>query len=326
MIKNILFSLALALSVGSTSTGPRRVVYYPDYTDTSSFSDAYVLSNDELEYAEVFGTDDTYDYIKYTATHSRKIILETSANNNATVNVDVFLASTGTSNVRATYYSGQETQNDFLVYVQTGDTIYFRISCTANCWWTGKIHLNLAPYGYAITTIGTMYNYSLPHSGPASIYYGIKDSCNVFVPGQKYRYSDVIREAAQIWNNVGDMHFVENMTLSAFDIGTNYTDELDVTMYGTVLTHNYFCEKMNISTNMAIYAEHVDFYPNCTIFDCMVSYMLKAFGVAMGLIIYEPNSYIENVMFSAILPFVQLGSADIAAYIALWGDATISND
>lgn len=326
MIKNILFSLALALSVGSTSAGPRRAVYYPDYTDTSSFSEAYVLSNDELEYAEVFGTEDTYDYIKYTATHTRRIILETSANNNATVTVEAFLASKGTNTPVVTYRSGQETLNSFLVYVQTGDTIYFRISCTANCWWTGKIHLNLDPDGYAVTSIETMYSYSLPHSGPATIYYGIKDSCNVFVPGQNYRYSDVIREAAQIWNNVGDMHFVENMTLSAFDIGTNYTTELDVTMYGTVLTHNYFCEKMNISTNMAIYAEHVGYYDNCTIFDCMISYMLKAFGVAMGLMILVPNEYIDNVMFDSILPFIGLGNADIAGYIALWGDATISEE
>lgn len=87
MIKNIIFSLVLALGVGSASYSPRRVVIYNDYSDTSSFQEAYVLSNDELEYAEVFGVNDTYDYIKYTATHSRRIILETSTNTSATVHV-----------------------------------------------------------------------------------------------------------------------------------------------------------------------------------------------------------------------------------------------
>ncbi len=329
MIKNIIFSLVLALGVGSANYSPRRVVIYNDYSDTSSFQEAYVLSNDELEYAEVFGVNDTYDYIKYTATHSRRIILETSTNTSATVHVSVFLASKGTSNVVASYYSGQETQNDFIVYVNAGDTIYFRIDCTGNCWWFGTIHLNLDPEGFVVSGLPKMYDYTLPHTGPASIYYGIKNSCNAFVPNQSYRYCDVIRQAAQIWNNVGDMHFVENSTLSAFDIDTKDVDTLDVYMTHTVLSGNYFVDELNISTNMDMYMFNSDIYPDATLYDFMISYMLKSFGVAMGLMLYDNvggnnMQYVNNVMYNALYPYKELGNADIAAYIHLWGDATIS--
>lgn len=326
MIKNVIFSLVLALGVNSTNYGPRRAIIYKDYSDTSSFQDAYVLSNDELEYAEVFGVEDTYDYIKYTATHSRKIILETSTNNNETVHVSVYLASRGTDKLMASYYSGQETEDDFLVYVNAGDTIYFKIECTGNCWWFGKIHLNLNPEGFAVQGLPKLYAYSLPHTGPASIYYGIKDCCEEFVPNEFFKYSEIVRHAAQIWNNVGDMHFVENKGLSAFDVGLTSKPTLDVYMTHTVLSGNYFVDEMNISTNMEMYTQHLDEFPGATLYDCMLSYALKSFGVAMGLLMYEDDySFYDNVMFKIIHPYYGLGSADIAAYIYLWGDATISN-
>ena len=79
---------------------------------------------------------------------------------------------------------------------------------------------------------------------------------------------------------------------------------------------------------MDMYMFHSYKYPDATLYDFMISYMLKSFGVAMGMQLYDNDSnhrmYVNNVMYNALYPYKELGNADIAAYIHLWGDATIS--
>ena len=71
MITRLLLAIVMTTALW-TSIEPRSGIY-EDYADTTSFPTAYDISQTDLGYAEVFGRNDSYDYIKYTATYSRSI-------------------------------------------------------------------------------------------------------------------------------------------------------------------------------------------------------------------------------------------------------------
>lgn len=332
MITNYFLATALLMSVpaniGGGVSSPNGNVYY-DEADTDSFETAYELSAEERQYAEVYGRDDKYDYVKYTAKYSRHVFLTPFATDDKMVYVDVFLPSSvyGLEKPIVSYKTSDGLTVQNTVFLKQGETVYFRIKCNGNCWWVGTLDLDPHPSGYAHVGYSRFQGYPIPHKGSATIYYAYDKSCFDKVPGQDFTYIDCFEEAIELWESCGNVDLVYDDTKSHFRIKVGDYDDISVAHSKGLLSSSYYTTRFTIPGSIEYYEGVNEGFTHwdgsaVTIRDAVMGVAMAGFGAVLGLgAIHEPNAEF-NVMYYPIRPFGgALGDSDIASFMQVWGDA-----
>jgi len=334
MITDILLAAAL-VTTSSVSNGivePNNVdesstrgVIYIDENDTTSFANCGVVSEDSLEYAEVYGDEDVYDYVSYTAEYTRNIYLYMDLSDGAHGRIDVYRPEYSMTEIWTTYNNATVSTVDKLIFVEQGCTIYFRISCTSCCWWRVILSLNENPSGYSYYAYSHFNGYSMPHSGPATIYYKKDESCYQYVTNQNFTFSSVIDDAIDVWESVGNVTFVESASNALFTI----TMDSSLTNYQVYhgrrpLTQKYYCSAINMPSSITFFEEIIygwSFIDGpATIYDGVKGAFVRAFALALGLMATDVVEYYFNVTYNQTKPYGQLGDGDLHSFYALWGD------
>lgn len=322
----------LSLSVVSPLSTKQNVsplsYVYQDVADTTSFSDADVLSMNKLEGTQVFGDDDIYDYVKYTAAYTRHVFLDITCNNNKNATIEVYLNSKGLTSPVKTYHANDEIHTYSSVFVKQGDTIYYKIRATGNCLMTYTLIHNFNLTGIAYHNYERFHDYSMPHSGPANIYYSYDKSCNQTVPEQDYTFADVLDEAIEIWEGVGEVKFVKNSFLSTFKVVISSESNATLEVYHTnnSLTPNWFyVSHFFLPYNLGNYAPYYYGRTNAdgtpvTVRQAVLSEAVCGWGFVLGIWLSDT---VTNIVSDCNTPYCELGSGDIAAYNCLWGDANL---
>ena len=299
-------------------------VVYDDPNDTTSFVNCGTIT-ERGEYAEVYGERDVYDYISYTAAYSRTFYLCSEATDNAVMRIDVYRPSISVSDIAMTYDSATNSCLANTLFVNKGETIYFRISCTSCCWWRVYLDVDENLSGTSYVEYTHFNGYSMPHSGPATIYYKKDSSCNQYVSGQNFTFSSMIDEAIDVWESVGLVQFVESETQALFTITiSSETTGYSVSHRQKLLLPRHYCSAMSFTTNLDYYEYIIDgwtFYgEDATIYQGVKGVMVKAFAIALGLQTRSTQSYYYNVTFAETKPYGRLGDGDLNSFYALWGD------
>ncbi len=331
MLANYLLTAALLAASAGVSDKPTEISpqssYYPEIDDTSSFAKAYELTYDELEYSEVFGVNDSYDYIKYTAKYTRNIYLSLYATDDKIVTAQAYISTKGLSTPVHTYKSNENISITNTICVNQGETIYFKVSCTGNCWWVGTLDLDPHPSGFEYYGYEKFNGYTMPHTGPATIYYDYDKSCYENVPSQDYTYASCLDEAIKIWEACGNVSFEKNSTKSHFKIRIKDVNDIEVFHERNILTNNYFTSEFNIPKQLS-YFETINFGKTnwdgseVTIRQAVLGVSIAGFGVVLGLSPRLDLSEHYNMMYYPIQPYGgSLGDGDLASFMRLWGDA-----
>ncbi len=330
MLTNYLLTAAILAASAGVSETPTEIVpqssYYPEIEDTSSFGNAYELSYDELEYAEVFGVNDTFDYVKYTATYTRNVYFDINATDSKIVTAYVYLSSVGFDTPVYTYTSNDSVTIASTVCVNKGETVYFKVKCTGNCWWTGILNLNPQPSGLAYSNYNMFHNYTMPHTGPATIHYAFDSSCYQNVPNQDFTYASCLNEAIEIWESCGNIDFVYSESFSHFKIKIMDVEEIEVSNQKNIITNSYYTTTFNMPNSLDYY-EVVNFGKtnwdgtDVTIKQAVLGVAVAGFGAVLGLLPRTDSYARYNMMSFPIQPYGRLGDGDIGSFISLWGDA-----
>ena len=315
-----LINEALAPGGGNSTNG----VVYDDPNDTTSFVNCGTIT-ERGEYAEVYGERDVYDYISYTAAYSRTVFMRADISDGAAMRIDIYKPSYSLTDILMTYDDTTVSYYTNLVFVPQGETIYFRISCTSCCWWRVYLSVDDNVSGKCYSTYTHFNGYSMPHSGPATIYYKKDSSCNQYVSGQNFTFSSMIDEAIDVWESVGLVQFVESETQSLFTITvSSETTGYSVSHRQRLLLPRHYCSAMSFTTNLDYYEYIIDGWTfdgePATIYQGVKGAMVKAFGIALGLQVANFESYYYNVMYSDTKPYNRLGDGDLNSFYALWGD------
>ena len=334
MITDILLAAALvtASSVSNGIVEPNNVdesstrgVIYIDENDTTSFANCGELTEEDPEYAEVYGDEDVYDYISYTASYSRKIFLYMDLSDGAEGRIDIYKPSISLTNIYYTYTNTTAMSVERLIFVNQGETIYFRVSCTSCCWWRIFIDLDENPSGMSYYAYSHFNGYSMPHSGPATIYYKKDSSCSQYVTNQNFTFSSVIDDAIDVWESVGNVTFVESASNALFTI----TMDSSLTNYQVYhgrrpLTQKYYCSAINMPSNIEFFEDIILGWTFMgdpfTIYDGVKGAFVRALGLSLGLMATDYQPYYYNVTFNQTKPYTQLGDGDLHSFYALWGD------
>lgn len=305
--------------------------YYEDYDDTTSMRGSHELTHDTvngLHYAEVFGVNDTRDYLKYTAPYTRSVLLDIYATDGCIARVDVYVSGVDMVNPVLTYTSEVTTYGpEHTVFVYQGHAAYFVITCSGNCWWEAHLDTNPGTSPFTYVSYEKFYGYNMPYYGIPSIYYAYDPSCNVLVEGQNYTYSDVMDEAIAIWESIGNIDFVYSTTNAYFTckIDSNVVD-ISVVHSRYALSNNYFTSDLRMTNDMSIYESVIDgeitrYGQPPTIWHAILGHAVVAFGLAAGVALNSTNSNWNNMMVGPFWWYDHLGDGDIGSLIALWGDA-----
>lgn len=329
MITRLLLAIVMTTALG-TSIEPRSGIY-EDYADTTSFATAYDISQTDLGYAEVFGQYDSYDYIKYTATYSRSIFFLMTVSDLKTATVEMFVASKGLTTPYRTFSSNDTVTPANMTYLAQGDTVYYRIRCTGECYWTGDLLLNINPSGTAIYDYDHFNGYSMPHNDGtvANIYYYYDSSVYFNYPNQNFTYHVLFEQAMSIWEACGKVNFVFDREKALFTISVkDDIDEPQVYYDNKPLTNKYYCSEINIPGNTLYYEELIygcyigtENPVAATLRDGVLGITVICMGLSLGVAMCNSNSYSYNQMRVPLKPFSVLGDGDIGSFIELWGDA-----
>lgn len=331
MISNCLLATALmALSTATPATvaeneiSPRLIVY-DDLNDTTSFDNAAILTANDLTNAQVYGENDSYDYLKYTAAYSRHIYLDATCDNSKRVTISVYTSSSGFTTPVKTYNPADGYDPLSSIFLKQGETAYFKVWANGNCMMSFDLSItfNLVPGTYY--TYEKFHGYSMPHSGPATIYYSYDSSCYQNVPTQNYTFANVLDEAISIWEGCGEVDFVYNSSKSTFDvvIDSSSTAMFEVIHAKKLLSKNWYVDEFNMVGYLGHYAPfYVDRYnadgTPVTIRQAVLADAVCGFGAVLGLA--NTNTTL-NMMTTVSKPYDQLGQGDIGTYMYLWGDA-----
>ena len=334
MITDILLAAALvtASSVSNgiveptnTEDSSSRGVIYIDENDTTSFANCGVLSEDSLEYVEVYGDVDVYDYVSYTAAYTRNIFLRMGLSDGAAGRIDVYRPSYSMTEIWYTFTHATESSAETLIFIDQGETLYFRISCTSCCWWRVYLALHDNPSGKSYYAYSHFNGYSMPHSGPATLYYKKDESCYQYVANQNFTYSSVIDDAIAVWESVGNVRFVESSSDPLFTINMNSSLTNYQVYHGRIpFTQRYYCSEINMPSN-------IEFFENiilgwsfrgvpATIYDGVKGAFVRAFALSLGLMATDYLDYYFNVTYNETKPYGQLGDGDLHSFFELWGD------
>lgn len=329
MITRLLLAIVMTAALGTT-VQPNSGIY-EDTEDTTSFNTAYDVSQSDLIYAEVFGRNDSYDYIKYTATYSRSIFFSVDVSDNKTATIELFLASKGLSTPYRTFTSDDTARAVNMTYLAQGDTVYYRVRCSGECYWTGDLYLNVNPSGTAVYNYSDFNGYSIPHNDGtiAYIYYDYDSSVYDTVPTQNFTYKSIIEDAMSIWEACGKVEFVLDSSRAWFTITIKDDIDLPEVFYGQKIFGNmHYCSEVNIPGDILYYEELIyDCYIGvenpvaATIRDGMLGISVICMGLSLGIAMCNYNSYAYNQMRYPEKPFSCLGDGDIGSFIELWGDA-----
>lgn len=299
-------------------------VVYDDPNDTTSFVNCGTIT-ERGEYAEVYGERDVYDYISYTATYSRTFFLCSDVSDNAAMRIDVYKPSYSMTDILITYDNMTTSYQPNMVFVHQGETVYFRISCTSCCWWRVYLDVDENVSGVCHVEYTHFNGYSMPHSGPATIYYKKDSSCNQYVSGQNFTFSSMIDEAIDVWESVGLVQFVESDTQALFTVTiSSETTGYSVSHRQRLLLPRHYCSAMSFTTNLDYYefvieGKYINDLP-ATMYQGVKGVMVKAFGIALGLQTTNIEGYYYNVTYSVTKPYSRLGDGDLHSFYALWGD------
>ena len=315
-----LINEALAPGGGNSTNG----VVYDDPTDTTSFANCGTIT-ERGEYAEVYGVNDVYDYISYTAAYTRTFFLRSDLSDNAAMRIDIYKPSYSMTDIFMTYDNMTVSNFANLGFVNQGETIYFRISCTSCCWWRVYLDVDENMSGVCYEEYLHYNGYSMPHSGPATIYYKKDSSCNQYVSGQSFTFSSMIDEAIAVWESVGLVDFVESETQALFTITVgNTATGFNVTRSQKFFLPRYYCSAMSFTNNIVYYENVIDgwlvYDEPPTIYQGVKGVMVKAFAIALGLNITDIEGYFYNVTYVDTKPYTRLGDGDLHSFYALWGD------
>lgn len=334
MITDILLAAALvtASSVGNGIVEPTSVdesstrgVIYIDENDTTSFANCGELSEDSLEYAEVYGDEDVYDYVSYTAAYTRNIYLIMDLSDGAEGRIDVYRPNYSMSEIWYTFTHATVATAETIFFIEQGETLYFRISCTSCCWWRVFLSLHENPSGYSYYAYSHFNGYSMPHSGPATIYYKKDESCYQYVTNQNFTFSSVIDDAIDVWESVGNVTFVESASNALFTITMN-SSLTDYQVYHgrRPLTQKYYCSAINMPSNIEFFEDIILGWSfrgvPATIYDGVKGAFVRAFALSLGLMATDNISYYLNVTYNQTKPYGKLGDGDLRSFYALWGD------
>lgn len=315
-----LINEALAPGGGNSTNG----VVYDDPTDTTSFAYCGTIT-ERGEYAEVYGVNDVYDYISYTAAYSRTYFLRSDVSDNAVMRIDVYKPSYSMTEIFMTYDSMTVSNFVNMGFVNQGETIYFRISCTSCCWWRVYLDVDENISGVCYEEYLHYNGYFIPHSGPATIYYKKDSSCNQYVSGQNFTYSFMIDEAIAVWESVGLVDFVESETQALFTITVeNIATGYLVTRSQKSFLPRHYCSAMRFTNDITYYEGIIEDWTiagePATMYQGVKGAMVKAFGIALGLNTSNLDGYYYNIMHSITKPYNRLGDGDLHSFYALWGD------
>lgn len=334
MITDILLAVALvtASSVSNgiveptnTEDSSSRGVIYIDENDTTSFANCGELSEDSLEYAEVYGDVDVYDYVSYTAAYTRNIFLRMALSDGAAGRIDVYRPSYSMTEIWYTFSHATISTEETLIFIDQGETLYFRISCTSCCWWRVYLALHDNPSGYSYYAYSHFNGYSMPHSGPATLYYKKDESCYQYVANQNFTYSSVIDDAIAVWESVGNVRFVESSSDPLFTINMNSSLTNYQVYHGRIpFTQRYYCSEINMPSNIEFFEDIIFGWSfrgvPATIYDGVKGAFVRAFALSLGLMVTDNINYYFNVTYNETKPYGQLGDGDLHSFFALWGD------
>lgn len=331
MLTNYLLTAAILAASAGVSETPTEIVpqssYYPEIEDTSSFGNAYELSYDELEYAEVFGVNDTFDYVKYTATYTRNVYFSLYATDNKIATVYIYISSRGLTTPVQSYSSNESINISSPICVKQGETVYFKVKCTGNCWWTGTLDLDPHPSGFEYYGYEIFNGYTMPHTGPATIHYAYDSSCYQNVPEQDFTYASCLNEAIEIWESCGNIDFVYSESFSHFKVKIQDVSSIEVYHQKPLLSSSYYTTEFNIPNRLS-YFDAINYGKtnwdgtDVTIRQAVLGVAIAGFGVVLGLSPRVDLNARYNMMYYPIQPYGgSLGDSDIASFIRLWGDA-----
>ena len=329
MLKELLIPAILMSASPTEQVQPRYII---DYEDTYSFETAWELTHEDsysLGYAEVYGTSDDYDYIKYTAPYTRCVLFMVSTPETlGIVNVEVFLPEKSTTIPFATYNSNNMFEPENTVPVAQGETVYCRIHCNGNIWWEVTLDTKPLMIGAAFHEYERFYGYDMPYTqGGVVIKYKYDDSCYTTVPGQNYTYRDVFIDATEVWEGVGQINFVESSTDAWFTVYMEDIEFLEVYTQRKIIGNTYHCCEIEFPSSYQhyygiVYGSSTWYGEPATIYQAILGEGVHAFGLALGLVNWDDDDYeANNHMSFTPKPFLGLGDGDIYSFIELWGDA-----
>ena len=330
--------LTLGLSTSSIGSAPIKTLgnAYEDFTETTSFEDAEEMTFKNWQIMQVYGIRDTYDYCKFTAKYSRCFFFVFFVSDNLKGTADVFIESQGLDKPIYTYHQGEGATEMNVFFLHQGDTVYFRIRCQANCRWEGSIYLTPNPSGMYVYDFKRMHGYSIPHQGPAKIYYSYSESAfqEVYdkITGETFVYKDLIEEAVALWESCGNVDFVFDDLRSNFRVEFVDIPDVQVDYKYYKISENVIVTGCNISNNLDLYQAMSDIY-----FDSdgnpasyranVLGLTIAAFGYVLGLVERTEADATYNMMAYPFQPFGgTLGDSDIFSFIMMWGDAYLNDE
>lgn len=328
--KVLLAFVLLALVPGEEAVSPD---YYVDMEDTSSFRNAHLFEHGVqygMDYAEVYGINDNYDYLKYVAPYSRCVYLAVLCTDDCSATIDVFVTAYSQVTPYFSYSSSECAAECNAAYVEKDTAVYYRIRCNGNCWWEAHLLTNPMLSGATYRSYEKFYGYDMPHSGPAFIYYDYGDEMNELVPGLNCTWADMIDSAIYLWEACGEVQFVFSHTQKYFTIELDPTITMvDVYHAHHILSNNYYTSDFIVSSNMDFYDQaKIGLYnwdgSPCSLWQSVLGNLVIGFGLALGLVINYTNLYRYNMMHAIDIPYDELGDGDIGSFIALWGDSTLN--
>lgn len=323
-----LFILAALPGGSGTIVSPD---YYDDIEDSTNRWNGHELTHDNfrsLSCAEVYGVNDTYDYVTYTAPYTRTVFLEVVPTDNCIAYIDAFVPSYSETVPFTSYRTDQGSfEQRHCVPVYQEETVIYRIRCSGNCWWEAKLFTspNISPYTYV--SYDKFYGYEMPYHGVPYIRFGYDDSCYELVPGQNFTWYDVFEDAVEIWESCGNINLVESYNDPYFycSIDSSILD-IHVVHARHYATNNYYTSDLRLTDNMIIY-ESVAYgqYDRAgnpvSIRQAVLGHAVIAFGLALGVGLNGTSANANSMMTMPFWWYDHLSDGDIGSLLALWGDA-----
>ena len=331
LLKFFLSLFILAALPGGSSGEIVRPNYYDDFQDSANRWDGHELTHDgfrTLSCAEVYGVNDTYDYVTYYAPYTRSVFLNVVPTDNCIAYVDAFVPSFSEITPYVSYRSDTVSfEPNQTVFVEQGSAVIYRIRCSGNCWWEAHLYTDphFSPYTYV--SYDKFYGYDMPYYGIPDIKFAYDDSVYELVPGQNYTWYDVMEEAIAIWESCGNIDFRETYGSPYFTCSVDST-VLDISVVHTrhLLSNNYYTSSLKLTTDMTIYNSviHGQYNKNgspATIKQAILGHAVIAFGLAAGVGLNGTSANTSSMMRIPFWWYDRLSDGDIGSLLALWGDA-----
>ncbi len=343
-ITNSFSSKGIDFTKMPTDNNPVRYVVLPDYDDSTGWYNSKVIS--ATNHSDVFSTSSDIDYYTYTAPYSRTVYISISGMTSGE-DAYIFIYKGSTSNLVSSYLNSKSKTYsvfiDNLVFVEKNETIYIETSSVYDGTYYDICVVEVPNLSGYETYITNGYADECYPSGTTSLTYKIDSSLYSTIYDSNFSYYTSFIEAINIWNKVGNL-YLNYTTGSNYDIlvstaslsylaSQNGTDTVGLCTYGkeyegalwwkksmykayNIYVASNFETDSSILTN--IYAQASG--NGISSSDATYYYILGVFVHEIGHSLGLDHMPYNCIMYPNATCYTQLGDADIAGYLSLWGN------